>query len=107
YTDHFALKYLFNKQDAKHRLIRLVLLLQGFIIEIKDKKGARNLVADHLSWLENPHIEMLTKREIADEFPDEHLMMLKTKFNDDEPWYADFVNFIAGKVVPLKWTSKK
>ncbi|GKD92859.1 reverse transcriptase domain-containing protein [Tanacetum coccineum] len=28
---------------------------------------------------------MLTDRKIADEFPDEHLMMLKTKFNDDEP----------------------
>ncbi|GKE02921.1 hypothetical protein Tco_1390904, partial [Tanacetum coccineum] len=71
--------------DAKPRLIRWVLLLQGFNIEIKDKKGAKNLAADHLSRLENPHMEMLTEREIADEFPDEHLMMLKTKFNDDEP----------------------
>ncbi|GJS24774.1 putative nucleotidyltransferase, ribonuclease H [Tanacetum coccineum] len=40
YTDHCALKYLFNKQDAKPRLIRWVLLLQGFNIEIKDNKGA-------------------------------------------------------------------
>ncbi|GKB04484.1 DNA helicase [Tanacetum coccineum] len=39
YTDHSALKYLFSKQDAKPRLIRWVLLLQGFNIEIKDKKG--------------------------------------------------------------------
>ncbi|GJY97200.1 hypothetical protein Tco_0514110 [Tanacetum coccineum] len=31
-------------------------------------------------------MEMLTKREISDKFRDEHLMMLKTKFNDDEPW---------------------
>ncbi|GJZ45684.1 reverse transcriptase domain-containing protein [Tanacetum coccineum] len=38
YTDHSALKYLFNKQNAKPRLIRWVLLLQGFNIEIKDKK---------------------------------------------------------------------
>ncbi|GJX77457.1 reverse transcriptase domain-containing protein [Tanacetum coccineum] len=29
YTDHSTLKYLFNKQDAKPRLIRWVLLLQG------------------------------------------------------------------------------
>ncbi|GJX94954.1 reverse transcriptase domain-containing protein [Tanacetum coccineum] len=41
YTDHSALKYLFSKQDAKLRLIRWVLLLQGFDIEIKDKKGWR------------------------------------------------------------------
>ncbi|GJT42595.1 reverse transcriptase domain-containing protein [Tanacetum coccineum] len=39
YTDHSTLKYLFSKQDAKPRLIRWVLLLQGFNTEIKDKKG--------------------------------------------------------------------
>ncbi|GKA61042.1 reverse transcriptase domain-containing protein [Tanacetum coccineum] len=49
YTDHSALKYLFNKQDAKPRLIRWVLLLQEFTIEIHDKKGAENLTADHLT----------------------------------------------------------
>ncbi|GJT60075.1 reverse transcriptase domain-containing protein [Tanacetum coccineum] len=38
YTGHSALKYLFSKEDAKPRLIRWVLLLQGFDIEIKDKK---------------------------------------------------------------------
>nr|GEY02766.1 hypothetical protein [Tanacetum cinerariifolium] len=32
YTDHSALKYLFNKQDAKPRLLRWVLLLQEFNI---------------------------------------------------------------------------
>ncbi|GJS46240.1 putative nucleotidyltransferase, ribonuclease H [Tanacetum coccineum] len=41
YTDHSALKYLFSKQDATPRLIRWVLLLQGFNIEIKDKKEQR------------------------------------------------------------------
>ncbi|GJU04851.1 reverse transcriptase domain-containing protein [Tanacetum coccineum] len=39
YTDHSALMYLFCKEDPKPRLIRWVLLLQGFDIEIKDKKG--------------------------------------------------------------------
>ncbi|GJT69837.1 reverse transcriptase domain-containing protein [Tanacetum coccineum] len=43
YTDHSALKYLFSKQDAKPRLIIWVLLLQGFNIEIKDKKRGRKL----------------------------------------------------------------
>nr|GEV06284.1 hypothetical protein [Tanacetum cinerariifolium] len=50
-----ALKYLFNKQDAKPRLLRWVLLLQEFDITIDDKKGAENLAPDHLYLLENPH----------------------------------------------------
>nr|GEW24540.1 reverse transcriptase domain-containing protein [Tanacetum cinerariifolium] len=76
-------------------------------IKTKDKKGAENLAAYHLSRLENLHIEVLTKREIADEFLDEHLMVLRSKFKDDEPWYADFINYIVGKVVPLNWTFEK
>ncbi|GKB98550.1 reverse transcriptase domain-containing protein [Tanacetum coccineum] len=47
YTDHSALKYLMNKQDAKPRLLRWVLLLQEFDITILDKKGSENLAADH------------------------------------------------------------
>ncbi|GJY70788.1 reverse transcriptase domain-containing protein [Tanacetum coccineum] len=96
-----------NKQDAKPRLIRWVLLLQGFNIEIKDKKGAENLAADHLSRLENPNVGMLTETEIADEFPDEQLMVLKTTSDNNEPWYADYVNYIVEKVIPPKWTFEK
>ncbi|GJU51519.1 reverse transcriptase domain-containing protein [Tanacetum coccineum] len=43
YTDHSALKYLMNKQDAKPRLLRWVLLLQEFDITIRDKKEVRTL----------------------------------------------------------------
>ncbi|GKC12671.1 reverse transcriptase domain-containing protein [Tanacetum coccineum] len=42
YTDHSALKYLFNKKDAKARLLRWVLLLQEFDFKVIDTKGAKN-----------------------------------------------------------------
>ncbi|RVW34227.1 hypothetical protein CK203_102206 [Vitis vinifera] len=44
-----SLKYLLTKQDAKARLIRWILLLQEFNLQIRDKKGVENVVADHLS----------------------------------------------------------
>ncbi|RDX69641.1 Retrovirus-related Pol polyprotein from transposon 17.6, partial [Mucuna pruriens] len=49
FFDHAALRYLLKKPNAKPRLIRWMLLLQEFNIEIRDKKGAENFVADHLS----------------------------------------------------------
>ncbi|GKA40446.1 reverse transcriptase domain-containing protein [Tanacetum coccineum] len=69
YTDHSALKYLLAKQDAKPILLRWILLLQEIDVIIHDKKGAKNLAADHLSRLENPHQDVLENKEITKTFP--------------------------------------
>ena len=66
HTDHSTIKYLMTKKDAKPRLIRWVLLLQEFDLEIKDKKGTKNLVAGHLSRLEGPRDEV----QVNDNFLD-------------------------------------
>ncbi|GKA89347.1 reverse transcriptase domain-containing protein [Tanacetum coccineum] len=52
---------------------------------LKKHKETEDLVADHSSRLENPHMKVLIEREIANEFFDEHLMALKSKSNNDEP----------------------
>jgi len=37
FTDHAALKFLLTKGDSKPRLVRWILLLQEFDVEIRDK----------------------------------------------------------------------
>ena len=67
-------------------------MLQEFDLEIKDKKGAENLVADHLSRL-------LHKGEnsvIDDTFPDEQLMGVR----HSTPWYADIANYLSIGLLP-------
>ncbi|GKA84243.1 reverse transcriptase domain-containing protein [Tanacetum coccineum] len=81
-------------QDAKPRLIRWILLLQEFDIEIKDKKGTENVAADHLSRIDND--ETSDDSEVDDYYPIETLMEITTK---DTPWFADFANYLVDKAI--------
>ncbi|GJX70777.1 reverse transcriptase domain-containing protein [Tanacetum coccineum] len=80
YTDHSALKYLFNKKDAKVRLLRWVLLLQEFDFKVIDTKN------------------VFDPKEITETFPLETLSVLTSK-DQSTPWFPDFANYHAGKFI--------
>ncbi|XP_031111841.1 uncharacterized protein LOC116015815 [Ipomoea triloba] len=132
HTDHAALRYLFQKKDAKPRLIRWVLLLQEFDLEIRDKKGTENVVADHLSRLEGrrsdelPHLSRLEGRRsdelpiderlegrrsdelpIDDTFRGETLFILTKLGKDYVSWFADIVNYLVSGYIPKDFSYNK
>ena len=80
-----------------------MLLLQEFDLEIKDKKGIDNIVADHLSRLEGSSKEI----RINDDFPDEQLLAIKYK--KPVPWFADLANYLVTRVLPpeFRYQQKK
>ena len=99
FTDHLALKYLLTKQNSKARLIRGVMLLQEFNIQIRDKKGVENIVTDHLSRLTIAH--NTHNPPIFDEFPKESLLTVSVA-----PWYAHIANFLVTGELPVEWTTQ-
>ncbi|GJW14300.1 reverse transcriptase domain-containing protein [Tanacetum coccineum] len=105
YTDHSTLKYLLAKQDAKPRLLWWILLLQEFDVIIRDKKGAENLAADHLSRLENPHEGDIEKKEFNESFLLDTIRMISFHGNFSTPWFADIANYHADRSRLLEETS--
>ena len=76
-----------------------MLLLQEFDIEIKDKKGSDNVIANKLSILKN-HADDRRELEIEENFHDEKLFQVKFQL----PWYADLVNYMACGIIPQEFT---
>ncbi|GJW30148.1 reverse transcriptase domain-containing protein [Tanacetum coccineum] len=73
--------------------------IKEFDIEIKDKKGTENVAADHLSQIDNN--ETSDDSEVDDNFIGETLMKINTS---DEPWFADFANYLVGDIIPKGMT---
>ncbi|XP_013601086.1 PREDICTED: uncharacterized protein LOC106308468 [Brassica oleracea var. oleracea] len=111
YTDHATLRHILAKKDAKLMLLRWILLVQEFDLEIKDKSGVENGVADHLSRL-----RVECGIPIDEGLPEEQIMAIgavmavcetgrkleevKT-IEEKEPQYADLVNYLATRKEPL------
>ncbi|GKC18857.1 hypothetical protein Tco_1021007 [Tanacetum coccineum] len=71
--------------------------IKEFDIEIKNKKGAENVAADHISRLEKPNFKEPKHKEVNDEFPDEFLMSIKDE--EESLWFADFANYLVGGIL--------
>jgi len=69
---------LMQKKDVKPRLLRWILLLQEFDIEVRDKKRVENGVADHLS-----RIRIDDDVPINDFLPEENIYMIDTTEEGD------------------------
>jgi hypothetical protein len=100
YIDHAALKYLLTKKDAKPRLIQWILLLQEFDLEIRDKKGLENYVADHLSRLQ---FEESAELPVNNYMRDDTLLKVSTT----NPWYTNIINYIVVGYIPPGADRKK
>ena len=100
YSDHAALKYLLSKKDAKPRILRWILMLQEFDWEVRDKKGSENLIANHLSRLDQ---DGLKKHDdgvpINETFHSEHLLSVTSK---ELSWFADIANYLVSGVLPYE-----
>ncbi|XP_071926075.1 uncharacterized protein [Coffea arabica] len=70
-----------------------------FDLEIRDKSGAENLVADHLSRLLTNQEDM----QLRESFPEEQLLVI----HSSAPWYADIVNFLVTSELPAGWSKAK
>nr|GEV70658.1 reverse transcriptase domain-containing protein [Tanacetum cinerariifolium] len=68
------------------------------------KKGTEDLVADHLSRLENPHKDVFENKDINESFPLETLGKISSK---STPWFADFANFHARNFIVKGMSSQQ
>ena len=95
FSDHAALKYLLTKKESKSRLIRWIILLQEFDLEIKDRPGKENIAADHLS-----RIQAEDSQIINENFPDESILAVNCQ---PLPWYAHIINYLVAGLIPEDW----
>ncbi|GKB64763.1 reverse transcriptase domain-containing protein, partial [Tanacetum coccineum] len=98
-----AVVYAFEKFQSYLVLSKTI----EFTIEIRDKKEAENLAADHLSRLENPYQGDRVGMEINDNFPYESLNMISLNPDNKPPWFADIANYLVGNVLVKGMSSRQ
>ena len=117
YSDHAPLRHIYAKKDTKPRLLRWILLLQEFDMEIVDKKGIGNGVANHLSRMRiedavpiddtMPEEQLMAIREVNKKFKSSQFWDEMLAMEEKLPWYADYVNYLACGEEPLNLSGYK
>ena len=95
-TDHATLKHLLAKNDTKPSLIRWILLLEEFDVEIKDREGSENSVADHLSRIFIEFTDDLVG--YSDYFSNKQLFVVSHALL---PSFAHIRNYLAARKIPF------
>ncbi|KAL0404316.1 UNVERIFIED_CONTAM: Retrovirus-related Pol polyprotein from transposon.6 [Sesamum radiatum] len=91
-TEKELLAVVFALEKFRHYLLGTKIIVCTLTMQPCDKKGAENLVADHLSRLVTDN----NPTPLNDEFPDEHLHATQGITS----WYADIVNFLVTGTLP-------
>nr|GEX80275.1 DNA-directed DNA polymerase [Tanacetum cinerariifolium] len=73
--------------------------VEAILGQKEDRKCTENVTADHLSRIKNK--ETSDDNEVDDNFPGETLMEINT---EDDPWFADFANYLASDIIPKGMT---
>ncbi|RVX09309.1 Gag-Pol polyprotein [Vitis vinifera] len=82
-----------NQARCQGKIDKMDPFAQEFNLQIRDKKGVENVVADHLSRLVIAHDSH--GLPINDDFPEESLMSIEVA-----PWYSHIANYLVTGEVP-------
>ncbi|XP_052211219.1 uncharacterized protein LOC127814034, partial [Diospyros lotus] len=101
-SDYAVGAVLGQRKDKKPHVIYYA----KFNIEIRDKKGVENVVADHLSRIPSQDLTQFDE-PIHDNFPDEQLFKVNViRASSVVPWYADIANYLATGLIPDHWSKQ-
>ena len=102
HVDHVALLYLVSKQTLTRKLVRWMLLLQEFELNIQHQPGMQHAVADYLSRLEHGADAV----NDDDDFPDGVVLHIEAEERErkhtshENKWLMDMSTFLSTGLPP-------
>ncbi|KAI3732623.1 hypothetical protein L1987_63830 [Smallanthus sonchifolius] len=101
-----AIVFAFDKFRSYLVLSKTTVFTYHSALQIKDKRGAENVAADHFSRLEDPKREEIREEAIGDKFPHESVEFVAAE-KKGMPWFSDLANYLANGVVLKGMTTQQ